>query len=204
MKKKISLTCIAAIKDKKGRIYVASDRRASWDFSQAQAMPRPKLQKRNGIILSGTGDGYLCHLIVDMLEFPHIQDDQSTDEYMHSVFYGKVLMLLKRKGFVDDRNQLKIAKEDGAEILVAVRGVLYTLSIRNPDPSNDHPNGQIAIDEVATPYATGCGGALAWGSLLTTEDLGFKPKERLIIALNVAAKVSPGCDNNIDIEREDD
>ena len=199
---KQSRTCIAAVKDKRGRIVMAADRRASWDFSQAQAMPRPKIQKRNGLLLAGTGDGYLCTLIVDLLHVP-VNEVEDPDTYMHWTLLKEVNKLLKAKGFVDQHNQLRIPADSGVEVLIACSGRLYTLTIDNPEPYKETPGGLISIDEVSLPYASGCGGQLAWGSLLTTGLLGtMKAKERLTIALTVAAEVSPGCDANIDIEIE--
>jgi hypothetical protein len=199
--KKQSMTCIAAIKQRNGKIAMAADRRASWDFSQAQAMPRPKIQKRDGIIMAGTGDCYLISLIIDLMAVPEVIED--TDIYMYELFYDAVVKLLIRKRFCDEHKVLKIPKESNAEIIVAVSNKLFSVIIDNPEQYNDYPNGMVSIGELNLPYASGCGGALAWGSLLTTEPLNMKVKERLLIALNVAAQVSPGCDDKVDIEIED-
>ncbi len=201
IKRKKSLTCLAAIKHR-GKIYMAADRRTSWDMSQAQEMPRPKIKKRDGVILAGTGDGYLCTLIVDIMKIP-IGEGQDLDIYMHWTFHQAVTKLLLAKGYADEHKQLKIPPSGGAEILVAIQGMLYTVLIDNPDAENlDNPFGLVSIEEVNFPYASGCGGHLAWGSLLTTETLDMKPKDRLKLALQVAAKVSPGCDAVVDIEHE--
>lgn len=204
IKKKQSRTCIAAIKTSNGKIMMAADRRSSWDFSQAQKMPRAKIRSRDGLILAGTGDGALCYQIVDNLKFREYPYEEwgFEDEYLNNIFYNDVIKLLKSKGYVDvDAGLhpiLKIPVESATEILICIHRRLYSLQIFNPHPEADYPNGLVTIDELGVPYATGCGGQLAWGSLLTTMDLGMKPKERLAIALNVAAQVSPGCDNNID------
>jgi len=204
IKKRKSRTCIAAIKVR-NKVMMAADRRSSWDFSQAQTMIKPKILKRNGLILAATGDGYLCSLLVERLDIPgdplHTDD---LDTYMFESLHAHITKLLLRKGFKDGHNQLSIPGEDsGCELLVGVKGRLFNYVISNPEPENkDRSLGEIQVDELNLPYASGCGGALAWGSLLTTDKVDMKPKDRLTLALEVAAHVSPGCDNNIDIVGE--
>lgn len=200
IKKKISRTCLAAIKHR-GRIYMAADRRVSWDDGQAQEMPRPKINKRDGVILAGTGDSYLCTLIVDVLELP-TRGEETVDEYMMDKVHRAIMNLFIRKGYCSEHKQLKIASEASVEAIVAIEGHLYNIIVHNPDPHKEYSNGEIIIDELNVPYATGCGGSYAWGSLLTTELLVMKPRDRLQLALQVAAQVSPGCDANINIESE--
>lgn len=203
MKKRKSTTCIAAVTDKKGRIHIAADRRVSWDFSQAQTMPHAKVIKRDGVILAGTGDSYLCDLLTQYLEIPNVEGYENyPGHYVFHPLYNSVKKLLSQRGFYDERRTLKIPREMSVEVLLAVHGQLFTISINNPDELSDAPNGVIQCGQINVPYATGCGGLLAWGSLLTTQEMGMKPKERLLLALNVAAQVSPGCDNIIDIENE--
>src|SRR6476646_6720467 len=129
MRIKQSNTCIAAIKLRNGRIAMAADRRVSWGFSQAQAMPRPKIQKRDGIILAGTGDGYLCGLIVDLLKIPTFSyenyDLRTLDTYMHNQFFDSVCKLLKSKNFKDQHNVLRVPGDCSAEIIIAIHNHLY-------------------------------------------------------------------------------
>ncbi len=105
IKRKQSKTCIAAIKHK-GKVYMAADRRVSWDFGQCQSMPHPKVLKRNGLILAGTGDAALCTLIVKNMKFrPYSQFYEGhgfEDEYFNDIFYNDVIKGLKSKGFVDN------------------------------------------------------------------------------------------------------
>lgn len=197
IKRKKSNTCIAVLKTKRGKLMMAGDRRASWDH-QAQKMPRPKIQKREGLLLGGTGDGYLCTLIVDILSLPEYENID-TDSYMHHKFQTAIVRLLKSKNFCDNKG-LHIPTDTEAEIIVGIQGKLYQVIISNEDSRNH--GGIITIDELNTPYATGCGGLLAWGSLLTTQDLNLSDKERLKLALSVAAQVSTGCDGNVDIISE--
>jgi hypothetical protein len=200
-----SNTCIAIIKVKKGKnkgkLVFAADRRISWGFSQAQVMPESKLVKRNGLIMGATGASYLGQLIMDYVELPSIKE-LSPKDYMNTVFYKNVVELLKSKGFVNKDGNIKLPKDFAIELVVGYRGKLFSIVIGNDDDDDLHKQGIILIDEVNIPYATGCGGQLAWGSLLTTERTKIAEENRLILALNVAAEVSPGCDDNIDIVME--
>jgi len=190
------MTCIAAIKHK-GKIYVAGDRRASWDMSQAQVMPFAKVIKRDGVILAGTGDCYVLNLITRVLHIPQVDTD--IDTYMFHHLQRAIRGLLIEKGFTDGQKILRIPEELETEIVIAISGTLWAIQIQDSKP---HGIGIISVDQCNLPYATGCGGQLAWGSLLTTEDMEMKPKDRLIKALKVAAQVSPGCDDKVDIEHE--
>lgn len=213
MKRKKSNTCLAVIKHHK-KLYFAADRRSSWGFDQAQKMPRPKLSKKNGVILAATGDGFLCHLLVDVFEPPKyefgIWDSQELlDTYMHYPFFKAIKKLLLDKGFCDEHHILKIPNDVSCELLVGLRGHCYTVIIENLDPENHFPNGTISIDEVGLPYATGCGGQWAWDTLDCLETLEqdgllarMKPNDKLSRALDSAAKHSPGCGDGKDFKNE--
>lgn len=201
MIKKQSRTCIAVIKNKRGKLMMAGDRRATWDFSQSQKMPRPKVSKRDGLLLGGTGDGALCTLIVDIMPILSYED-QELDNYMFNDFRKQLIKTLKQQGYTDEHNLLKLPRDTDAEIIVGIRGRVYQVIINNPDPDNHYTVGQVSIDEVNVPYAAGCGGSLAWGALLESVDSQYSYKERLERALNIAASVSPGCGDGIDIINE--
>lgn len=203
MKRKSS-TCIAAIYYKKGKIAMAADRRETWDYGQCQTMQEPKIAKRLGMILAGTGDSYLCDLIVNQLVLPDANEFTDIKDYMHNAFHGALYQALVKKKFSNKDKMLVIAPHDHCEIVIAVKGTLWSVIIENPDPENQMvESGRISILPLSLPYATGCGGKWAWASLDTTEILEIKSyKERLKIALEVAAKNAPGCDNNVDIIAE--
>ncbi len=209
IKKKRSNTCIAALKTKSGKILMGADRRCSWDFSQCQVMPRPKINKRNGVILAGTGDSYLCTLFVDIMEIPNIIGS-NTDKYMHGVFFDAVYNMLIMKGMGEEHNLLKIPGDSDVEILVVIYGKLYQVIINNPDPTSTMCSGLVTIDELNLPFATGCGGQAAWNAIKAfnranqlLKDIGqnklLTDKQILLESLVLAAENSPGCDDNIDI-----
>lgn len=195
-------TCIAAIKTKRGKIMMAGDRRMSWGFHQAQKTPEPKVVKRDGLLFGGTGSCYLLTLINQIFVVPDRGKNDPT-KYMHNVFHKALVRFLCSKGFGDSKtNNLKFPADLSAEILVACKGKLFSVIVGNEGDS-PHDAGFVMIDEISLPYGTGCGGSLAWGSLLTTAPIAtITDREKLIKALQVAAEVSPGCDDDIDIVSE--
>lgn len=206
MKRKVSNTCIAVIKNE-GKLIMAGDRRASWGIDQAQKMPIPKISKKGELLIGGTGNGYLCSLIVDIIKFPSITKNQSISEYMFTVIPNIITKELIKRGFGTSSKLLKLPHDYSAEIVIGCRGEAYSIIIAN-DYSDDSSEGALAhiiVDVLNTPYATGCGGQWAWGVLdeheLLRKDslLKLAPEDSLRRALIVAARNSPGCDNNIDI-----
>lgn len=210
-----SSTVIATLKDKKGRILMAADRRASWDFSMSMSMPRPKISYRNGILTGATGDGYLCHLLVDILrvENPKI-DNIDPDIFMHYHYSKEVRKLLISQGFVDEHKLFRLPGDMYVEALIGFDGKVYSVTLENSNPTNEHVPGIIAIDEMPSLHATGCGALVAIGALKESEDLFMHDekkdryrfltyKERLIRAVEKACDVSPGCGKPVDILVED-
>lgn len=190
------MTCIAAIKDKKGRIWMGADRRMTYDWSQFQVMPKEtkKIYKNeHGIIRAACGDAYLLDLLVHRLNLPEVFND--VHSYVHDVVYDSIYRLLVRKKYCDMHKFLELPNDMECVMILAISNTLWEITL--------HPPKSMTIGEVALPYANGSGGLIALGSLLTTEDIGMKAKDRLTIALNIAAKVSPGCGDGIDIEYED-
>jgi hypothetical protein len=188
------------LRDDKGVLWFAGDRRISWNFSKAIKGPRPKVTNRNGILLAGTGTSFVCDLVTDQFPVPEYIKGTDTFGYIHKMFIPELIKWLRSEGWAGEHDRkLNIECEGDADdapmaiIVIGVGSDLYELDIDNK---------MICADAIDAPYATGCGGALALGSLLTTEGLGdikLSCKQRLGIALRVAAQISPGCDANIDI-----
>lgn len=205
MRRRISNTCLIALRHGK-KIFVGADRRVSWDWGQAQKMPHPKVIKRDGMILAGTGDCYLCDLVVKTMIIPERPPKLNIDIYLNEMFIPAVQKLLIRKGFSDEHKILKIPSDMGAEILIALDNRLFSLTIDNLDPDNHYANGFIQLGEVNLPYGTGCGGVYAWAvvdELTNLEKEGLltiTAKEKIVRGLLMAGKYSPGCDSSQDIE----
>ena len=191
-----SKTCLAMLRDKEGYLWFAGDRRISWDFSKAMKAPRPKVTKRNNILFAGTGSSVVCELVTDQCPVPDIPADMDSYRYMHAVFVPSLIKWLRAQGWVEEKERKLNVDEDNygeapsACIIIGVESDLYEVNL---------DNNIISADCIDAPYAEGCGGPLAMGSLLTTEHLCMDPPKRLNLALQIASKVSPGCDDNVDI-----
>lgn len=197
---KKSGTCIIALKNSKGKILIGADRRASWDMSKSMAMNKPKVRRQGDFIIAGTGGGALCSLFVDAFDPPEYNGEQNLDVFMHHTFHAKVKKLLLSHDYSDEHRVLKIPRDMGAELVVAIAGHVYTVDIQNPDDFSDHVNGLIMIDEVSTPYTTGCGGEHAKGAIDALMNEGVADTKYIAKkALEVAAKNSPGCGDGQDL-----
>lgn len=195
--RKSSNTCLAVIREDKGphkgKLIFAGDRRISWGMGGHQVGVRPKICKRNGVLFAGTGSAYLCDLICELCDVPPINKDIDGFNYIHRYLYDSVKSTLINKGLGDKENGILIPDEMHAVILIGVKGELFEMGISDVI---------LSLDAIGAPFAHGCGGQYALGSLITTEKLKISSEKRLQIALGVAAKLSPGCDGNIDIIRE--
>lgn len=197
---KRSSTCIVILKNTKNKLVMAADRRASYDWSKMVTMNKPKIRKVGQYLLGGTGDCSLCSLIVDAFEPPEYDFETSLDMFMHHKFYNAVKKLLLGKDYADEHRLLKIPYDFGVEIVIGIKGHLYSMNIYNPDDHKEHPSGIISLDECPVPYTTGCGGEHAKGAI-DALILNKIRDSRLIAtqAIKIAGINSPGCDGNVDI-----
>ncbi len=201
-----SRTCITAIKTKRGKLVMAGDRRASWDWSQAHNCTQAKVMKRDGVLIGATGDSALCKLFVEVMDIPTI-DVTDTDTYMYYKFQQALVRTLKQQvGYADTHKNLCIPSDVSCQLLVAVLGRLYTIEISNPDPDKERSGGLISIDDAPIPFAIGCGALASLGVLHgKLMEHGQLTKEDLILSLQVACELSPGCaliNNHPDIVSE--
>lgn len=207
MRRKTSNTCIAVI-ERDGVVYMAGDRRMSWDFSQAQPSPIPKIAKRCGMLIGATGSGFLCSLMVDIIQYPKPTAKQKPFDYVMNTVCKIIHDTLIEKGFSNGNGMMKIPSNHAAEGLFIMKGEAFSIVIANEYDSDsaDGAMGHVTGDVVSFPYATGCGGQWAWGVLeehsLLSNKLKLTPHESLRRALRIAAKFSPGCDSQIDIISE--
>lgn len=191
-----SNTCLAMLKTKKGLVF-AGDRRISWGMHKAQKAPRSKVTNRNGVLLAGTGVSCICDLVTDLFNVPAYDGKQDTFNYMHKTFLPALMKYLREEKWLKEDGRGIDFDDDDRTLAIIVVGVgkdLYEL---------DMTTHCISVDAISAPYAHGCGGMYALGSLLTTEKLDMDEEERLKLALQIAAKVSPGCDAHVDIVRND-
>lgn len=192
------MTCIAVLRKKNGKLIMAGDRRMSWGMMKHQVKVTPKVHKRNGLLIGGTGTCYIIELAHTILKVRPPNKKEDPVIYINNVFLEEFKKLLMNKGFKKDGN-IHLTNSFRTILIIAIKSKLFELEV---DVDNDKNFSFIIVDQIEAPYAHGCGGYYALGSLLTTENMRMPEEERLTIALQVAAKMSPGCDDNIDILEE--
>ena len=199
--KKITHTCISAIKLRDGRIMMAGDRRCSWGWGFAAECPEPKVIKKNGFLLGGTGDSDFLELILDAFE-PDQEGELKT--YLHFKFKRDVAKFLKQQGYRDEHDLLRLPAEADCEILLAKENKLFVVTFRPGELERPLPEPSIiSIGEVKPPFAVGCGAASALPILLAKlKEVSYNTKEHLRLAMQTAADISPGCDGRVDFISE--
>jgi hypothetical protein len=193
------MTCIAVLRNKRGKLVFASDRRVT-DGSKATILPVSKTIQRDGYILAGAGSSFLSSKILLTAPLPPVR---TLDVYKHmfQVFLPEFLQYLRDCCVVHpSENRLNSEpsphnpeNEEIGSFLIGINGYLFELDLT---PTMLH------LDIASVPNAIGCGAPFALGSLYTTEGSKMTTKARLVRALTIAAKINPNCDDNIDITSE--
>lgn len=199
--KRISKTCIALCKNKAGQLIMAGDRKVSCDWSFSFKCPFPKIrQSWNGILTGASGDSGLCKQIVDVFEPPKIEPDD-LDLYMNYHYIPALYKHLKTlPNYTDEHKIIRLAEEEACSVLLGIRNRAFIVDISNPEShSKENPISRITFDDVPIPFVIGCGAASAMPILLEEYNRKkYNTKEVLTRAMEIAAEISPGCDNNLD------
>lgn len=195
----VSSTTLLAVKHN-NYLYFGADRRISRSDTWYGTKPQPKVRKRNGILLMGTGTVYLSDEVIDNMPFPTASENEDTAHYVKVTLVDAVVSYLQKRGRIE-KGQAKLSggKDNRAlaHVLIGIKGRLFSLGVDSTS---------IDAIEVGLPYASGCGGDLAMGSFLTTghlnEDLLKPPMSivaRIKLAIQTASEGSWGCDDDVTI-----
>lgn len=199
MKKYKTGTTIAVLKNKHGKIVVAADRRISDDTEYSRS-PQPKVVKKESCVLAVAGDWGLASFVLNKLKLPKYINKIDHTTFVYDVLIPNLKILLIKDGYVNVNGQLhfEVVGEEKTELeIVAVfKHKVYVLSL-----GSDYASAIIAT-EVPVPFATGCGGGIAMGSLLTSSLLDLSVKDRLKLAIETASKVTLATDNDVDYVSE--
>lgn len=205
--KRISSTCIAVIRNRKGKLVIAGDRRCSWGYSFSQSMEFPKINKKDNILLGATGSGDMCSLFVEDggFTFPE-RKVKCLNSYMyHSVKPAVHRFLLNQK--YGNKDTLLLPPDTFVEVVIGIEGQVWSLIVQNPLSEGSHEQfaGSIDIGRIPSiPYVTGCGRSSAYSILMyELKRTGYLTHQHLKDALAITAEISPGCDGVIDIMSED-
>lgn len=190
----IKSNTVLAVLEHEGKLYFSGDRRISWGMSKCQK-GRSKISYRDNILYAGTGDAALCDEIVELFLPPKRGMSQDPFHYMNTVFMPAMLVYLRDKNYVRPKSRRMRVDIDGkalvsADILVGIDQSLFEVNL------DGHC---ISCNSVSTPYASGCGGAYAYGAILALQRHMKDPKAILTRAIEIASQISPGCGDGIDI-----
>lgn len=206
------MTVIAVCKNRTGKLMMAGDRRDSTGWHYAQVMEVPKINKKNGLLIGATGSSDLCSLFVDddAFEVPE-RKVKSVNKYMHHIFKQEVVSFLVKQlyGRKDKETvtpTLLIPPNKSCEVVIGIDGETWILTIDNALPEAvDSLLGHLALFRVSSPYSTGCGGQGTpdgiFKYLLRTK--GYITEKDLRTTLEIVAEISPGCNDTIDVIKED-
>lgn len=196
-----SRTCIALIKLRDGRLMMGGDRRVSESWGRAYQCPFPKISKKsNGMIIGASGDSAICKLVVDLFDPPAIETD--LDTYMFYPFQKALTkLLMSQPGFVDDHRMLSLPPDTSCGMLIGIESRAFIVNIVNFSQTSDPVQSScIIVDDVPLPFVIGCGSGAAYPILHSNKtNKNINTKAQLLQAMTVAAELSPGCDNTIDL-----
>lgn len=170
------MTCIVGLVDKEeDKVYIGAD---SAGVAGLDLMIRADQKAFNvGEFVFGFTTSFRMGQILQYSFDPPEIRTKDIMRYMVTDFVDAVREALKEGGYSEVENNV----ETGGCFLVGVRSRLFSIE-------DDYQ-----VEE--TPYgfnSAGCGAQIALGSLVTTQDYDFSPRERVKMALQAAEKFSSG------------
>lgn len=176
------MTCIAAVVDDDGTVYMGGDSAGMSDDSvfSLGIGTEPKVWKANGMLFGACGSFRVSQVIRWQVHIPAYDPDTEILSYLT----GPLMDSLRDE--LDMRGTLQAWLDDATEgidggLLVAMEGRVFEVY------------QDFGIGELVHGYgAIGCGGPIALGSLAATEGLGIKPRKRVKMALDAAERHSGG------------
>lgn len=169
------MTAIVGVEDK-GGVWIGVDSLGSDGWAQ-QNRADGKLFRRGPFLIGFTDSFRMGQLLQYRLDVPGHAPHSGLHEYMATEFIDAVRKCLKDGGFATRENE----REKGGHFLVSTCGVLFMV----------HSDYQVA--RPSDGYAAVGGGHLAaLGSLATSERLCVSAQDRVLVALEVAARHTSG------------
>lgn len=169
------MTAIAGIVED-GKVWIGGDSAGAGGLSM-QIRTDPKVFTNGEFIFGYTSSFRMGQLLEYEFSPPTPYEGENGMAYMVKRFVPDVKACLISGGYQTSTN----GQDYGGTFLVGYRGQLYEIE------------GDYQVARMSQTYhACGCGTDLALGSLHTTDQFDLSPKERIVMALNAAAKFSAG------------
>lgn len=171
------MTCIIGIEHKHG-VLIGGDSAGTAGWSQT-IRADSKVFTVGDYAMGFTSSFRMGQLLRYKLEVasPTREERRDLERFMSTTFIDAVRKTLTTGGFAEKEN----GQETGGTFLVGVAGRLFCVE------------GDYQVGVPSTGYeAVGCGDDLARGSLHTTAQFRFTPRQRAELALDAAAAMSAG------------
>lgn len=167
------MTCICALVDNKGTIYMGGDSAGVAGLS-VSIRSDEKVFVNGPFIMGFTSSFRMGNLLRYKFSPPkHYKDEKNDMEYMTTDFVDGVRRCFANNGFG--------SISSGGTFLVGYNKTLYLID----------SDFQVGIDAFQMD-AIGCGSELALGSLHSTSQLKIKPEDRIKMALSAAVQFNAG------------
>lgn len=173
------MTCIAAVTDGE-TVWMGGDSAGIDDNLALGLGKETKVWENGGILFGASGSFRVSQVLRWHLEVPPADPKMDPLKYITGPLVDAIRIALENAG------ALTVWEEDhtesmGGDVLIAYKGRVFELMC------------DFGVGELIHDYgATGCGGALACGSLATTEEFDLTPKERIVLALEAAERHNAG------------
>ena len=170
------MTCIVAVVEG-SKVYMGADTYGA-GYNSGSYISNPKCFINGEFLIGCTTSFRLIDLLAYKLNVNKVHPDEQkdADKYMRTIFVDSVRETLKTGGLLEVHN----SKEEGGNFLVGYAGKLYEIQ-------NDF--SVLNVPDYGT--SVGSGENAARGSLHTSRELTWTPKERLSAALEAAVEVVP-------------
>ena len=196
---KKSRTCIALIKTRTGKLIMAGDRRVTYGDAEMYSVSAvPKINKRNAFLIGYTGNPAICEALIHLTKIPNYIP-HPLNKYIMCELEENIKKLLLKRGY-EDNGSIILTEKDGSALLLGIDGRAFVIDI-DPILEEGRVWGKAVVEsgEVLLPWSIGCGSDSALPILLAEKkEKGYNTREGLKKAMEIAAEISPGCDNNID------
>lgn len=171
------MTCIAAIRDLNGNIYVGGDSMIS-SYPYVGTIAKPKIFMKEKMVFGFTGYSRAAQVLEHQFEIPEQHPKCSDYDYLVSVFIDELIKkFLDAKSIVFESNLTML---DNTQFLLAYNRKIYTIE----------SNFQIT-EELLDYDAIGCGAdfakAVFW---LLKDNKEIEPDKKVIKALECATNFS--------------
>jgi len=172
------MTCIAAVTDGK-TVWMGGDSAGVDDNFDLGIGRETKVWQNGGILFGASGSFRVAQVLRWHMSVP---EDKTREplEYITGSLVDAMRYTLEAYGALTKWEE-DSTENMGGDILIGYKGHVFEMW------------GDFGVGELIHDYgAVGCGGALACGSLATTEFFELKPRERVELALEAAERHSGG------------